>query len=323
MKDEFLIHITPESCYADIDEMPDSEDNRSRSKHYIKASGRHEINQVNEANYFVGTKVPYHEHKTAYETFLVEKGAIEVLTRSRKAVARKGELIHIQPYVPHSIKPLEDDSTIRAYHHGHSLLEDQMDNRRFRETYPELAKSPDIRQQIAPREQTSIWFDYEVPQFMDVPVNEFPEIRTFGESLAEFNFDKLNLKLKIGRWEMGGVKEIWQLHMKAGCSFSWVPTNIFNLLYDVYDGSVEVRPDGMDPFVANTRDMIHVPRYLGGSITALKDTVLFDIGCQGYMMQYLDEVNSIKASAPEKLQDEECLRRLMKKYDFYVRYQLG
>ena len=321
MQDELRIHITPSDTLADIDEVPDGLEPRSRCKLYIVPYGRHEINEVNEANYYVGNKVPYHEHTTGYETFLVDGGAIEVMARSRKAVARKGDFVHIQPYSPHSIHCLEDNSIWRAFHQGHSLVVNMVAQDRLRKTYPELTKAPNFRQEISTREHTSEWFDYGFPECEEVPASELPEIRTFDEALAEFDFDKLKLKLKIGKWETGGAKEVWQLHMKAGCSFSWIPLNLFPLLYDVYDGAVEVKLDGMDAFTANTRDLLHIPKFLGGSITALEDTVLLDTGCQGNMMRYLDEVNAIRAREPDKLKDAEYLHQLMKKYDFYVQYQ--
>ena len=123
-----------------------------------------------------------------------------------------------------------------------------------------------------------------------------------------------------GLRETGGAKEVWQLRMKSGCHFSWVPNNAFPLLYDIYDGSVEVKLDGMDAFTANTRDLLHIPRFLGGSITALKDTVLLDMGCQGYMMRYLDEVYLLQNREPAKLKDADFLNQLMKKYGFFVQY---
>jgi len=76
----------------------------------------------------------------------------------------------------------------------------------------------------------------------------------------------------------------------------------------------------MDPFVANTRDLLHVPKFLGGSLTALEDTVLFDMGCQGHLMRYLDEVNACRVREPEKLGNEEFLLQLMKKYDYYIQF---
>ena len=318
MENKSRIHIKPTDWLADIPEVRDEP--RSRCHYYIEPYGPYELNEVCEANYYVGNRVPYHEHKVGIETFLVDGGAIEVLCRSRKAVAHKGDLVHIMPYTPHSIHTLEDNSIWRAFHQASSLVSNMIAHNRFRETYPEIASAANLRQ-IMPQDSKSFWFDYQFPECIEVPVSEFPEIRTPDEAFAEFSFEKLNLKLKVGRWETNGAKEVWQLQMQKGCSFSWLPTNLFPLLYDVYEGLVEVKLDGMAAFQATARDLLHIPKLLGGSITAIEDTVLLDTGCQGYMMRYLDEVNVIKKKEPDKLKDSEFLHQLMRKYDFYIQFK--
>ena len=320
MVDKMRIHIKPTDWLADVDEIADGSEPRSRCRLYIEPYGPHELNEVGEANYYVGNRVPYHEHAGGYETFLVDGGSLEVLSRSRKAIARKGDIVHILPFSPHSIHILEDETIWRAFHQGHSLIPNILAERRIRDMYPEIYNAPNFRDEVLRRERNSVWYDYRLPECTEVPVAMFPEIRGMDEALAEFDFDKLNLRLRVGRWETGGAKEVWQLRMKAGCSFSWGPTNCFPLLYDVFDGSLEVKIDGLAPFTANTRDLLHVPKFLGGSITALKDTVLLDMGCQGYLMRYLDAVNVIKVREPDKLKDVDFLKSLMRQYDFYVQF---
>jgi quercetin dioxygenase-like cupin family protein len=319
MKNEDRILIKPTDWLADVDEIPDGKEPRSRCRLFIEPYGPFELNEVGEANYYVGNRVPYHEHTTGCETFLVDNGAIEIFSRSRKAVARKGDIVHIQPYTPHAIRSLEDDSIWRAFHQGHSLVPNMIAMSKFRETYPELAASPDFRQTM-PQNSKSVWYDYILPECVDVPVSEFTEIRTPEDALAEFNFDKLNLKLKVGRWETDGAKEVWQLTMKSGCNFSWAPHNSFPFVFDIYDGAVEVRLDGKDPMIANTRDLLHIPKFLGGSLKALKDTVLLDMGCQGSCMRYLDEINWFRANEPEKLKNPEFLDQLMRKYNYFIQF---
>ena len=318
MANEERIHIRPTDWLADVDEMPDGKEPRSRSRQFIVPYGPHEINEVNEANYYPGNSVPYHEHLAGYETFLVDNGSMEVMSRSRKSVAHKGDIVHLAPYVPHSMRALEDNTIWRGFHQGSSLVVDMVAMSRFRETYPDLANTQELRSTM-PRNGQSVWFDYITPECVEVPPSEYPEIRTQQTALAQFDFDKLNLKLKVGKWETGGAKEVWQFNMKKGCSFTFSPYSSFPYLFDVYDGEVEVKLDGKDPIIAKTRDLLHIPKYLGGSITALKDTSLLDMGCQGSFLRYLDEVNFHRANAPEKLKDDSFLHQLMIKYNYYIR----
>ena len=316
------IHIAPDDYIADVDEFADGSEPRSRCRYYIEPYGPFQINEVGEANYFTGNSVPYHEHTTGVETFLVDGGAVEVMSRSRKAIARKGDIVHLPPHTPHSIRILEDDTIWRAFHQGHSLIPRMIDERRLRDNYPDIFNSSEFKQAQREKERRSNWYDYKTPACVEVPVRDFPEIRTRGKSLAEFAFDKLILQLVVGRWETCGANEVWRLVMKSGCSFAWGPSNTNPLLFDVFDGELSVNVDGMAPFAAKTRDLLHIPKFLGGRITAQKDTMLLDMSCQGHLMSYMDEYNYYRVNMPEKLNDEAFLSGLMLRHDFYTRFDI-
>ena len=314
------ILIKPDDCIADIDEFADGSEPRSRCRYYIEPYGPYQINEVGEANYFVGNSVPYHVHVAGVETFLVDDGAVEVMSRSRKAVARKGDIVHLPPYTPHSIRILEDDTIWRAFHQGHSLIQRMIDERRLRDMHPEIFNSPVYKQEQLEKERRSNWYDYKTPVCTEVPVRDFPEIRTPEKSLAEFNLDGLAMQLVVGRWETCGANEVWRLVMKGGRSFAWDPANVHPLLFDVYDGELLVEIDGMEAFTASTRDLLHIPKFLGGRITAQKDALLLDMSCQGYLLSYMDEYNYTRANIPEKLRDAGFISELMKRHDFYARF---
>ena len=39
-------------------------------------------------------------------------------------------------------------------------------------------------------------------------------------------------------------------------------------------------------------------------------------------MRYLDEINTYKTRDPKKLKDEQYLQRLMKKYNYHIKFEL-
>lgn len=320
MQNDSRILITPKDYIADIDEIPDGSEPRSRCRYFIEPYGPYGINEVCEANYYVGNRVPYHEHATGYETFLVDGGSIEVYSRSKKAVAKKGDIVHIMPYTPHSIHTLEDESIWRAFHQGIQMVQGMIEERILRDLHPDILNNPSFRKDMSIRHK-SVWFDYGLPEADDVPVGEVPEIRPFDFGLAHYNFNGIDLKLKVGRWETNGAKEVWQLRMGTNVKLSWEPDNVFNHLYDVYSGSVEVRLEGMEPFAACARDLLHIPKYLAGSITPLEDTVLFDCGCQGFLLRLMDELHVWQVREPEKLSDKAFVRQIMKKHDYHVFFE--
>ena len=314
---EKRLHITPDDVLADMDEIADGSEPRSRCKYYIQPYGPFGINEVCEANYYVGNRVPYHEHQSGFETFLVDGGAIEVLSLSKKAVARKGDIVHITPYTPHSIHSLEDNSIWRAFHQGLWLTSGMIDERALRDRHWDVSFTPEFRASTTAR-NGSAWFDYLYPECKDVSADEIPCIRPFDSALSRYSFDGIELLLKVGRWETLGAKEIWQLHLSTGYKLSWDELHPFPHLYDVFSGSVKVTLEGEETIIANARDLLHFPRFQAGTIEVLEDTVLFDMGCQGYLARFMEQLNTVKVQEPAKLQDAEFVRSIMNQRDYHV-----
>jgi hypothetical protein len=63
---------------------------------------------------------------------------------------------------------------------------------------------------------------------------------------------------------------------------------------------------------------VHIPKFLGGKIEALEDTVLLDMGCQGFLTRFMDAANTYKTTDPAKLKDAAFVRELMTKHDYHV-----
>ena len=167
----------------------------------------------------------------------------------------------------------------------------------------------------------STWFDYTLPECTNVTAGEIPGLRPYDYALSDYAFDGISLKLKVGRWETEGVKEVWQLRLSAGYAFSWDEVHPFTHLYDVFSGSVRLTLEGMEPVVANARDLLHIPRFIAGRIEALEDTVLLDMGCQGYLTRLMDELNVYKVKEPGKLKDKAFVREIMDKNGYHVLFE--
>jgi len=315
------IHITPDDILADIDEYADGRDPRSRCLHYIEPYGPYQINEVCDAIYYTGNTVPYHEHAFGYETFLVDAGSVEVMSRRKKAVAKKGDIVHYAPFTPHYVRFLEDGTIWRAFHQGIQMMSSKYDEIRVRDMYPDVFNNPAFKADMRKRMHGSTWYDYVAPESVEVPAHETGVIRPYDFGLANYTLEGIELRLKVGRWETGGAKEVWQLLLKSGYTLTLLQGNIHPLLFDVFSGSVEAKLDGLEPFIAKPRDLIHIPKFVAGSITALEDTVLFDAGCQGLLTRFMDELQVYKVREPAKLLDKEYIREAMKRYEYYVLFE--
>jgi quercetin dioxygenase-like cupin family protein len=313
------IHITPADAIWDLDEVSDGSEPRSRCRLMIQPDP-YGLNEVCDANYYVGNRVPSHEHVKGFETFLVDNGALEILSLSKKAPARRGDIVHIMPFTPHSIHCIEDNTIWRAFHQGLWLTDFIADERALRDRHRDFFLSPEFKTANAAYDK-SAWFDYVIPECRDVPPEQLPCLRPYDFGLAEYSFEGITLKLKVGRWETAGLKEVWQLRLSGGYKVSWEKTHPYVHLYDVYSGSVRVQLENMEPFTANTRDLLHIPKYLAGSIETLEDAVLLDMGCKGYLTRFMDELTVYKHREPKKLKDRAFIKETMRKNDYNVLFE--
>lgn len=124
----------------------------------------------------------------------------------------------------------------------------------------------------------------------------------------------------MGRWETKGHKEVWQLVMQPGFELNWSFRNPFYNLLIVQEGQVEVHIDGMEPFTAKERDILHVPPRLSGEVLAPEGAVLFDYNCEGFGLRAIEELASLAAFAPERLADE--AEGVLEKHRVFLRGRL-
>lgn len=311
---EDRILIRPDDYLVDIPEFPDNSEPRARCRLFVNPYSINAI-EVCEANYFAGNRVPYHEHEAGYETFLIDGGAIEIHAMGKYVVAKKGDLVHIPPYMPHSIKILEDNSIWRGFLQEIFMVQMMYDEFRLRAHTPNPMDDPEFRKKNTARHK-SMFYSF-VPYDIPVPAEEVPTVRPYDFGFAKYQFNGIDLRLKVGRWETHGSKEVWQMRMKKGYTISWDGINPYDNLFDVFSGSVEVTLEGHEPFIANARDLLRIPKWIAGKFTMLEDTVLLDVYCQGALLRSLDELNGIKASAPEKLVDKDFVKSVFEKNDYF------
>ncbi|MCD7994707.1 MAG: hypothetical protein LUK37_24180 [Clostridia bacterium] len=165
----------------------------------------------------------------------------------------------------------------------------------------------------------SLYYKY-TPVTEEVPKEQIYQIRPYDGGLCSYKFEGCEVRQKVARWETKGHKEIWQLCMEPGFQLSWSAENPFYGLFIVQEGTVDVRIDGMDPFTAKERDVLHIPSHLSGEITAPNGAVLFDYNCEGFALRAIEELYSIYAVDPELANTE--ANDILAKHKCYVHGRL-
>lgn len=303
------IHITPKDYLIRIPE--EFGGKRCHIDYFIEPYGEHQHNEMSDTVYDDGnSSIGYHEHTRGVETFMVDGGSVEVEIRGRRAIATRGDIIQVSSFMPHKFRWIEDGTIWRELFQETQMVEDMMAQARYKEFHPET-----FDMSINGQGTDSYWHSFE-PVTVEVPKEEIPEIRPYNGGLSIFKFKGCELRQKVGRWETKGHKEVWQLCLEPGFRLSWSEKNPFYNLFIVQEGSVEVKLDGMDPFVANERDILHIPNYLAGEIVTKGNVVLFDYNCEGWLYRAMEELYALQVREPERLEAE--AEAILRKNQCYI-----
>ena len=308
------VHIVPgETSLFDFDERYGGK--LSHSQYYIEPYGPFEHNEMLDTFYIdAGNEMCYHEHECGAETFLVDGGSVQLEICGKKCILTKGDIVHLPPFLPHKFIWLEEGTIWRELFQQMRMADECMEGLRFKEYHKdEFDMSKDGQS------TNSLYYDYK-PVTVEVPKEEMYHVRPYDMGLSVFNFPGIELRQKVGRWETKGHKEIWQLLLDPGYELSWSFRSPFYGLFIVQEGEVNVRIDGMDPFRAKERDILHIPNYVAGEITAPNGAVLFDYNCEGFGLRALEELQSLATFAPERLADE--AEAILEKNQCFVRGRL-
>jgi quercetin dioxygenase-like cupin family protein len=313
------IHIRPEDYLARFMDWDDSGD--CYVQYYVEPTGPYEANEMSDSFYDEGDSIPYHEHAKGVECFLLDAGSAECQVRGRKAVAKKGDIVLIAPYTSHGFRYLEDGTIWRELFQEIRMNEGILELDRVKEYHPETAGHPDFERKMYAREGTR-FFDWQ-PELEEVETSEMSNIRTYESALARFDFDGVSFLQKVTRQETGGNKEVWQLRLKEGTALSWTEWNPHSLLFAIYSGSVRVSLDGEDDFVACARDILNIPTYVAGTITALEDVVMHDFNCKGFLFRALEELTARLGRGWDVPSDEKLAEEVLLRCDCFVRWKRG
>lgn len=290
------IHIKPEDYLGQFEEY--DENSPSYINYYTQAFGPYEGQEMSDTVYHANDEVPYHEHCRGVELFLVDRGSVDCWIDGKRVRADKGDMVFIPPYVAHGFRYLEDRTIWRELFQEIQMNEGILSAHRLRYYYPERFNDPEFMESFNRRGGT-VWFNYDL-LLTDADKNDVPYIRTYDFAINRFDFDGISLLHKLAKHETNSNIEVWQLRMDKGFNLSWNESNPHDNLFVIYSGSVDVKIDNMDPFVANERDILRIPTHLGGAITTREDTVLLDYNCRGNLLRALHEIKSRQSTAPKE-----------------------
>ena len=276
--------------------------------------GPYEKNEMSDTIYHEGDSAAYHQHTDGFETFYIAKGCVEATIRSKRCVLTAGDMIHLVPNTPHGFVFLEEGTVWRELFQGINMAQGTINKNRIKNHYEGLYFQPEFRRRYLSLARN---INREPPVCEDTAKEALHEIRTPQFSYSTYRFGGIELRLKVGRWECGNIKEIWQANLNKGVRLSWdVPYGEWELFY-LTKG--KIRFTILDEeFVAEPDCIVQIPPYCVHRMEVLEDAALFDYGCPVNLLALLEDYTSISANDPQRLQGEYKTSEFLLKYNCHI-----
>lgn len=278
--------------------------------------GPWEKNEISDTIYKDGEKVPYHEHTKGIETFYIASGSVDVYIRGKHTLAQTGDMLHIMPHVPHGFIFHGEGMIWRECFQEINMSGGIENKCRIKDNYgDELYFEPEFRKRYL---ESACNINREEPVCEDIKPEEMYELRRHDAGLSTFQFGKVTLRQKVGRWETHGVKEVWQMMMDKGVSFEWNDPYGSSEVYLVVKGSTRWNVLG-EEFVAGHDCFVKIPAYAKHSFEVLEDgTELINYGCSARLNDMLEDYVALKTNNPQSIADPADLKAFLRKYGCFL-----
>lgn len=258
-------------------------------------------------------KLHYHEHHEGYELFFVDSGGMDIIMNGKRGRIDPGNILFIQPYEAHGMY-FHEDTKYRGFFHDLKNLDNAEAAALLRGANPDYAKDPSFRMEMM---MPGDHYDREEPEYVVVPPEEHPNIRSIRRPMAEFELAGASLKMITARWENGGVCENWAAELPAGFCAESVPFPGEGALYYVTAGEIRFRVLG-EEFTARPECIVKIPELAAYTLEAVTDAVIYDVGGLPRWYAYLQDRSSILHYAPERAEDPAVFEELRKKYGIQI-----
>jgi len=254
-----------------------------------------------------------HYHVRGYETFFVDSGELYLYINGQKALAKKGDIVHLQAGQAHGMG-FTSEVKWRGTYHDYITDPAMMQVAKVKAMMPEVADDPDLKALDPGMDNIKL----EPFMYKEVPTEECLAIKNPSRPHAEYKFEGVTMKVIVERWENGGVKELCCAEMQPGFTAEWDKYPKLRELFYVRKGKVKFKVMN-DEFIADDECVVDIPRFAPHSIEVLEETEMYELGGQTYWSLFLQNYESIRQRDPKRLEDPETLETLKKKFDMPIK----
>jgi mannose-6-phosphate isomerase-like protein (cupin superfamily) len=247
-----------------------------------------------------------HEHRVGYETWFVDSNAMDLYVMGKVTRIEPGTFFHLQPYMIHRMYNYGDVKFRGFFQHWNGV--DNVPITQLMDHY-----QPGLKAKFAAAGLVTDndHFRHEPMDYERAPNEEVYPVRHPSRPIAKFELDGVTVKLMVGRWECGGVREINYLEFDEGFKAETLEFTPSRNLFYVREGQIKFKIFD-DEFIAGPENMVDIPKYLPFSIEALAKSAMYDIGGMTCWYDFLHDYLTIKKKEPERLKDTAAIEELMK-----------
>lgn len=238
-------------------------------------------------------------------------------------IDQTGDIIHLPTYTSHRFVFLEEGTIWRELFSEIDMSGGILEKNIVNHYYSDLKNDPEFMRMY--REGKTM--GREVPVAKDLPLVDHSQsynCRTPEFAWVKYEGNGYTLKLKVGRWENNGCKEIWHVDAKQGLKVDYeYPHTGYELLY-IQRGKVKLtidksyESDKPQEWIVEGNSIIDIPPYHCYHLEFLEDTALYNYGGRHYLMNCLEDLASVEKNNPESIQDENKRLSFLRKYGVYA-----
>lgn len=260
--------------------------------------------------------IGYHEHSYGCETFFVTNGVIECCVLGQKFRMGPGDILHIQPYMGHAFKPASENCRLNILFQTMDMANSTARRFRLQDHFPGRFEEPELQAALG---KLYGRVDRSFPAAPFVPEDSVRALRREGTGLITHRLPGVELRLKVGRWETHGEKEIWELVMDAGYQVKHPAIRPEPYFFYVTAGRLRFRvwetADKVCEFEAEAQTLVNLPTCYPFEYEALEPSRMLDLDCAVLLQDLLEETARLQAQEPEKLSDAAYMKALKNRFN--------
>ena len=230
-----------------------------------------------------------------------------------------GDVLHVQPWIGHSIVPVENESSVNILFTGmdqqFSFTKPRI---RLQQKFPGVFEDAEFNDMF--KRRNGGVGDRTYPGEVHASREHVQQLRCSGVGLREHEFLNIKMHLKVARYETEGIKEIWEYIMDPGFYCEW--DNFLPEYHLFYITSGKIHCTVKESFTESvefdaTKDtIVFIPPYYPFRFEVLEETKMYDLDCPSRLQDLCEEVEACRTEINDVARENTSLLELCKEYDF-------